>query len=149
MELSKLKINDILYHACKTDILSYKVIETHEYTNANKEIFKNYTLESIKSVLRINKLRVIVHETEKVDTFIFIGLADAETTLSDFGLNDFVIGEYHLNKQRAKMEYYTNIETDLYTEMCRDEKALKRSKNVYNKVKFIINEIRKLLKNNK
>jgi len=133
-----IKLKDRIWHPCSIDIIEHKVIAIIE---TEEGLF--YKLQSINNVGACGKVTLTVF-LKQDKTLVFTDLVYYPEYYS--GLQDFIEGIYYTNKSEARLAYYKMQEQNALISMDRQEQLYKKSKESYEKVKQIINQIKLDLK---
>ena len=136
----KLQINTKLYHPCSLDIIEFKITGIRQYEDST--LYEAKALDNVGACGRVEVLLKI----DKYDVIRFIGINDSYDDRYGKGLEDFVEGKYYLEKLEARLEHNEQQLSLCRTSMENQRRVYETSKNMYDKVEKIVQNIKNDLK---
>jgi hypothetical protein len=137
--MSKLSINDSVWHPCNMDIIEHKVISIRQF-----EDFNQYVLKAKNNVGACGKIEVIVSENN--GKLRFVELIDEENIEYASGLGDFIEGNYYTTLDEARLEYYEQQRILCWSNMEQKKRLYEEAKNRYDQVELLVKELKHIIK---
>ena len=136
----ELQINDKLYHPCSLDIIEFKITGIRQYEDST--LYEAKALDNVGACGRVEVLLKI----DKYDVIRFIGIKDSYEDEYGRGLEDFVEGKYYLERLEARLEHNEQQRILCWDNMENTRRIYETSKNMYDKVEKIVQNIKNDLK---
>ena len=135
-----IKINDSIWHPCSVDIIEHKVQSIRQF-----EGFNHYVLKAIHNVGACGKVQVIIDEHK--GKLRFVELLNEEDLEYASGLQDFVEGNYYINREEAEIEFYDKQRTYASLSVNRYQELLKQAQARKNQVELLVKALKEKIKN--
>lgn len=136
----ELQINTKLYHPCSLDIIEFKITGIRQYEDST--LYEAKALDNVGACGRVE----ILLKIDKYDVIRFIGIKDSYDDEYGRGLEDFVEGKYYLEKLEARLEHNEQQRILCWDNMENTRRIYETSKNMYDKVEKIVQNIKNDLK---
>lgn len=134
-----IKIGDILWHPCSMDIIEHKVISVRQY-----EGFNHYISKAVKNVGACGRVEVILDEHK--GKLRFVELIDEENIEYASGLQDFIEGNYYVDKKEAELEFYKKQETLTWSDMEQKKRWYEDAVKRHEQVKLLVKALKDKIK---
>lgn len=136
----ELQINTKLYHPCSLDIIEFKITGIRQYEDSTL-----YEAKALNNVGACGNVEILL-KIDKYDVIRFVGIKDSYDDEYGRGLEDFVEGKYYLEKLEARLEHNEQQLSLCRTSMENQKRLYETSKNMYDKVEKIVQNIKNDLK---
>lgn len=134
-----MNIGDSVWHPCNIDVIEHKITSIRHFDG-----FKHYVTKAVHDVGACGKIEVILDEHK--GNLRFVELLHEDDIPYSSGLQDFVEGNYYLNKKEAELEFYRQQRILAWSNMNEKERWYKEAKARYEQVKLIVDRIENELK---
>ena len=136
--MKQIQINDSVWHPCNLDIIEHKIVSIRQY-----EGFKHYVTKAVHNVGACGRVEVILDGHK--NNLRFVELLNEENIEYSSGLQDFVEGNYYLDKRKAELEFYRQQEILSWSNMEQKKRWYEEAFKRHEQVKLLVKTIKESL----